>query len=217
MGTYQSLQPGIQKNMANDMQLDPTKSSTFNLGLQNALNSNALLKQRAASNLTGNMAASGFAGNSNAFQQAQLNRMGRAGSSMDAQSTNQNFLNYDMLRRQATGQSMNYRPLQTGQTGQSTQTTSGLGTWLPQVIGAGAQIGMGIATGGASTAASAATHAGMAGVGAGNAMASGSYFSDANPFTASANPFSNYAPPGVGQFGSTNSSYNPFNSYGGGR
>lgn len=213
MAQYQKFQPLISKNLENDMQLDPTKSSTFNLGLQNALTSNAELKHRAASNMVNNMASSGFAGNANAFQQAQLNRMSRAGSSMDAQSVNQNFLNYDMLRRQATGQAMNYRPLQTGQTGQSTTQTSGLGTWLPQVAGGALSFGTSLLnrnSGGDSSSSS----GGMS-TGAGNAMSNGTYFSNANPFTANPNPFNSFSPPGAGQFGSNTSAYNPFNFSGG--
>jgi hypothetical protein len=195
---YDPLQKGINDNLQQDMQTDPTKSSTFNLGLQSALRGNMLAKARASQNIFGNMQGSGFSGAMQPFQQAQINKAARAGGAMDAQAVNSNFMNYDMLRRQATGLAMNYRPLQTGQTSNSTQTTSGTGTWLPQVIGAGAQIGLGFATGGLSLAGSAAGKAagmGMAGTNAGASgggfispeMSSGSYFNNANPFTAGNN------------------------------
>lgn len=219
LNTFQGLQPGIQQNLTEDMKLDPTQSKTFNLGLQYAMKQNQMLKDRTKQNLMGNMQGSGFAGSVNPFQQAQMNKMSRAGMALDAQTTNQNYLNYDAMRRQTVANAMQYKPLQTGQTGQTTQTTSGLGTWLPQVIGAGAQIGLGIATAGTSTAASAGSKAasGLAGTASslggdiGNAaMSSGSYFSNANPFTAG-----NTGNMGLGMFNSN--AYPGANYFSGGR
>lgn len=199
---FDSLQKPIGENLTNDMQLDPTKSKTFNLGLQNALQGNAQLKNRAAQNFAGNMRASGFGEGNNAFQQAQMGRMGRAAGAMDSQAVNQNYMNYDMMRRQATQLSMGYHPLQTGQTTNTTEKTSGLGTWLPQVIGAGAQIGLGFATAGMSTAASAASKGASAGMGMAGTAASGmsNYFNSGNNFSANNGNF----------FGSSNGNmFNP--------
>lgn len=150
MNAYTGLQPNIASNWQNDMQLDPRKSSTFNLALQNAFNGNQRQVQNQMGNMFSNMRTGGFNGNMNAYTQSQLGRIGRFGAGLNAQSTNQNFLNYDMMRRQATAQAAGYRPLQTGAT--NTQQTSGLGTWLPQVIGAGASIAAGAMTGGMSGA-----------------------------------------------------------------
>lgn len=58
------------------------------------------------------------------------------------------LLQASQLRQQAIGRAGSFRPLQTGQT--QTQTQSGLGTWLPQVIGAGIKGAGMFATGGAS-------------------------------------------------------------------
>lgn len=190
--TFDTMQGPIGENMRQDMQTDPTKSTTFNLGLQNALKGNMLAKARASQNIFGNMQGSGFSGAMQPFQQAQINKAARAGGAMDANSVNANFMNYDMMRRQATQQAMGYRPLQTGQTSNTTQTTSGAGTWLPQVIGSAAQIGLGVATGGASLAAGAAMKGlgGFAGTqgslspGAGGVSGTPSYFSNSNPFIA---------------------------------
>lgn len=59
----------------------------------------------------------------------------RGVSSFGAQTNNNLLIGGAQMRNQAIGASMNYRPLQTG--GKQVQSTSGLGTWLPSVIGAG--------------------------------------------------------------------------------
>jgi hypothetical protein len=187
MTAFNSFQPQIQANWGQDMQLDPTKSSTFNIGLQNLLRGNASIKSRNMSNLFSNSIPQGSLGG--AFQQSQIAKIGRQSSAMDSAGINTNFLNYDAMRRQTVAQAAGFRPLQTGQT--TEEKTSGLGTWLPQVIGMGAQVGLMAATGGFSGAAGAAGKASSAGTklggavlgGAGQALSSGSYFTGGNSFT----------------------------------
>lgn len=95
---------------------------------------------------------SGLGGNAGTgWLQAQKARTGRANQSLRSQAQMSNI--QAALQRQigATGMGMSYSPLMTGQTssGKTTQETSGLGTWLPQVLGAGLGMATSMATMGA--------------------------------------------------------------------
>lgn len=85
------------------------------------------------------------------YFQSQLARSGRARAGASAQNVIQNKFLTDQIRRSMLPLAAAYRPLQTGGTFQSqgttTQTTGGLGTWLPQVMGGA----LGLATGGLSS------------------------------------------------------------------
>lgn len=130
---------------------NPFNNGFFNLGQgmgqaaaqkQGATNMNALRQ---------NMLTSGISGNAgNAFQLAQQGKIGRQTASMGAQSTMQNVLGALNRQMGATQMGMSFNPLLTGSSGQTTQTTSGLGTWLPQLAGTALGMGMGAMTGGAS-------------------------------------------------------------------
>lgn len=151
MSAFNAFTPQVQANWTQDMQLDPTKSSTYNLGLQKMQGAASQIAARNKENFFGNMTAGGYSGNNlSGVQQQGLMGLGMGASSLTANAFNQNYMNYDMLRRQTTSQAAGYKPLQTG--GTQTQTTSGLGTWLPQVVGAGLGAAAGFATGGLSTA-----------------------------------------------------------------
>jgi len=98
------------------------------------------------SNLLHNFGTSGTGGASGTlapFQQEMLQNQARANTGLQSQL---GFLNPVMnalgLQQNALGMAAGYRPLQTG--GTTTQSTQGLGTWLPQV----ANLGLGLATGG---------------------------------------------------------------------
>jgi spore coat protein U-like protein len=159
MNAFNALTPAVQQNWLNDMQLDFTKSKTFNLALQQGVGAAAAGGQRMVQNLGQNLLAGGFAGaNLGGVQLAQLAKIGRATSANQSNVFLQNALHYDQMRRQTAAIAGNYKPLQTGQT--TTEKTSGLGTWLPQVIGGGLQAAMAFGTGGASLAASGAAKAG---------------------------------------------------------
>lgn len=94
------------------------------------------------SNITRNMASGGFGSASSPFAAEMLANQGRANTGLQA---NLGFLNPVQnalaLQQWAGGLGAGYRPLQTGQT--QTQSTGGLGTWLPQVAG----MALGAATG----------------------------------------------------------------------
>jgi len=94
------------------------------------------------------------------YFQSQIARLGRSRAGASAQNVIQNKFFTDRSRQDMIRTGMQFRPLQTGGTFQSqgttTQKKSGLGTWLPQVIGAG----VGLATGGLSALAGGAAGAG---------------------------------------------------------
>lgn len=95
---------------------------------------------------------SGLGGNAGTgWLQAQMARTGRANQALRSQGQISNIM--AALQRQigATGMGMSYSPLMTGQSasGKQTTETSGLGTWLPQVLGAGLGMATSMATAGA--------------------------------------------------------------------
>jgi len=99
------------------------------------------------SNVMGNMAGQGFGGTSQPFTSEMMQNQARANTGTQAQlgflGPAQNALG---LQQSAMGQAAGFSPLQTGQ--QTTQQMTGLGSWLPQLIGgglSGATLGMGAA------------------------------------------------------------------------
>ena len=115
---------------------NPLSNGFFNLG--QGMGQAAAQKQGQTSMqaLMQNMKTSGLSGNSgNAFQMAQQSKIGRSTASAGAQSTMGNVLNALQRQMTATGMGMSFNPLLTGQSGSTTQTQGGLGTWLPQLIG----------------------------------------------------------------------------------
>lgn len=108
-------------------------------------NMQALLQNQKALGL-GGKAGQGWLG----AQQAQT---GRANQAMSSQANVSNVLAALQRQMAATGMGMSFSPQLTGQSGtfNQQQTTSGLGTWLPQLMGAGLSAGLGAMTGGASS------------------------------------------------------------------
>lgn len=162
--TFDKLQSPIAQVLTDYMK-DPLKATYFNNMLGMTLNQNSLIGARNIQNVGDQYKYLG-GGTSGALQAAR-ERVMRANSANDSNSFLQLLLNSENIRRQATGQAMAYNPLQTGQT--EVQKQSGLGTWLPQVIGAGLSGAAAFATGGASLAAK----AGMGALSAGSNLASG--------------------------------------------
>lgn len=116
-------------------QLDPTKTSGFNIGFQSLLNNANALSGRGIRNMTSNALATGMNPNSAMFN-AQLQRAGRAGSGLQANAFLNAFQNAQSQQNFAAQMASQYRPLQTGGTSHSTETTSGAGTWAPQLASA---------------------------------------------------------------------------------
>lgn len=146
MAFFQNLTPQLQRNLTADLQLDPTKSPVFNLALQWANRGVQSANQRMINSVMANMNLFGSGNNMNMAQQSLLARTGRATSANQSNAFLQNYINYDTLRRQETMNSLNYKPLQTGET--TTQKTSG--GWLGSALGAAVSIGLAPFTGGAS-------------------------------------------------------------------
>lgn len=115
------------------------------------------LGNRNMENFMQNMNAGGFSGsNLNALTASQLAKNSRATSGLQSNALLQNRLQMlnegNQMQQMALGEALSYRPLVTGGTssGQSTETTSGTGTWLPQLISAGIGAAAAPFTGGAS-------------------------------------------------------------------
>jgi len=136
MGALTPTLPGFMTN--------PFGSPQFGLEQQMGTRQAQGLGQQSMSGLLQNMTASGLQGgaSSPAGLEMQQNQ-GRANTGLQAQLGFMNpMMNALQRQQQAMQLGAGYRPLQTG--GTQTQSTGGLGTWLPQMIGAG----MGMATGG---------------------------------------------------------------------
>jgi hypothetical protein len=134
MNTYNAFQGATMGNLMS-MASNPLGSSYFQNQLAQQKNQAMQVGQRSQNNLLQNMrAGGGILSNSAGFMGAQLQRNNIANSTMQSNAFN-SAMGSALNNRTAAMMSMQaYQPLQTGQT--STQSTSGLGTWLPQVAGA---------------------------------------------------------------------------------
>src|SRR5574337_1640573 len=122
---------------------DPMKAGYLNMLLQQGLKGASQQGAVQQQNLMQNLAAGGFGGqNLNPFLQSQIGKIGRATSGMKAQDYMNTLLQGANLRMGAASQASGFGPLQPGST--QVQQQSGLGTWLPTVLGAG----LNFATGG---------------------------------------------------------------------
>jgi len=152
LSTYKQLISG-GGNVLSQYMNNPFGNAFYNMGLGQSMAGANQLGQQNINTLSNNMAISGLGGNSgNAFQQAMLSNIGRGNQSIRSQANIGNVMNALQRQMTATGMGMSFSPLLTGQKGQTTQTQSGLGTWLPQLLGTAASAGMAGLTGGASLA-----------------------------------------------------------------
>lgn len=159
MSAYNSLIPQMSSTISN-MMSSPLNNSMFQNQLAQNQQSAAQIGQRNISNIASNTrAGGGLLSGAGSFQTAQLNnamlsnsanQSGAFNSSLNTALSNRNF---------AVQSAEGFNPLQTG--ANTTQTKSGLGTWLPQVAGAA----LGAATGGLSTLGGAAASAAMGSLG----------------------------------------------------
>ncbi len=134
---------GAGSSAVSDEIRNPYGSMFFNQQLQ------MIRRQQGQSQLSGQQSlqqrAQAMGINPNSPQYfSQMNRLQRQGQGDTSRGYGNLLLGAANLRQGAIDAAMNFRPLQTGQTGQQTQTSSGLGTWLPQVAG----MGLSLATGG---------------------------------------------------------------------
>ncbi len=186
LNTYHGLQGGIGSTLSYFM----TPGRLQNAWMQQSNNAIGQIGNRMNSNTNSNLIAGGWGGgNQGAFQQAQLNRNMRATSNMQGNAFLNSLIQGSQLQLQATGMAQGYQPLQTGST--QDQTKSGLGTWLPQLAGAGLGLGSSFLSGGIGAAPSMGALnniGGLAGSSFGAAGNLGNQIFNGNP--------SAYAPPG---------------------
>jgi len=186
LGTYQNLTGSAGKVLSGYMN-NPFGNPFFNLGAQFAQKGASQQGQNNINAMTQNMLTSGLGGQAGAgFKMAQLGKIGRSNASMMSQANLGNVM--QALQRQlgAAGTGLAFQPLMTGtsSTGQETQTKSGLGTWLPQLLSTGIGAAMAPFTGGASMLGP--TMGGSMGGGMASAMAQGA----PSPFNLPGNSFS---------------------------
>lgn len=167
-------------NTLQDYMKDPLKASYFQnqVGIMNRFsqqsglrNINALLGQRG---MMGGGATPGWLS-------SNIGRIGRQTGASQSQNVLQALMNAESRRYSAAGNALSYRPLQTGQ--HSEEQTSGLGTWLPQVIGMGASAALAFGTGGASMAAKGLSTGAKLGIAGGSAAANTFFNRGSNGYT----------------------------------
>ena len=141
---YNTLIPQASGVMGQFMQ-DPMKSIFFNNQLAMGNKQIDRGNQSQIATLLNNMRGMG-GGGMNPFMLSMLAQGNRTASGNKADLLRALLGQATQARMGAAQQGMGFQPLQTGQT----QKTSGLGTWLPQVIGAGLGAATSFATGGAS-------------------------------------------------------------------
>lgn len=199
--TYNDLIGAGGKQLLGDIK-NPFGNPLYQLGLGQSMKG---ASQGAANNqgvLQSIMKTSGMGGTAGqGFQAGQQTQMGRANQSMFSQANLGNIMSAMQRQMAATGMGMSFSPQMTGQSGtsSSTQTTSGLGTWLPQLLSSAAGMGMGALTGGMSKA----MNPDSSGGGGGSFMGS----TAAGTFP-NGSPFSGFTP----QSGLSGAPVNPFSA-----
>jgi hypothetical protein len=149
LALYKKLTQG-GGNVLSQYMNNPFGNAWYNLGLGQSMRGATQLGQQNINALTNNMRVSGIGGGAgNAFQQAMMSNIGRGNQALRSQANMGNVFQALQRQMQATGMGMSFNPLLTGETGKSTQTQSGLGTWLPQLIGTLGGAAMGAFGGGA--------------------------------------------------------------------
>jgi hypothetical protein len=135
MGSYNTLMSQFGPLLSGFMN-NPFGTQQFKMGQQLGNSQAQNLNQTATSGLINNMTGSGMAGGaSNPAAAEMLQNQARQGTNTTA---NLGFIqptqNALQMQQNAIGTAANFKPLQTG--GTNTQSTQGLGTWLPQLAGA---------------------------------------------------------------------------------
>lgn len=133
------------------MMQNPFGNVGYKLGLGESQKGATALGNQSIQALMQGMRTSGIGGQAgNAFQTAQMGQIGRANQGLRSQGQIANIMNAFQRQMGATGVGMSFSPQITGSsgTGSQTQSTSGTGTWLPQLLGAGLGMGMSAMTGG---------------------------------------------------------------------
>jgi hypothetical protein len=185
LGNYNSwasqLMPMLQGMMSN-----PFGSPSFNMNLQQQTKAANALGQRTMQNSMHSFGSQGL-GTTGGAMTSLMSKMSRYGSNVQMQGYNNAFNQAQSNQWNAASLGSNFfgNPLVTGNT--STEKTSGLGTWLPQLLGAGLGGLSAFATGGMSAIGKTAGAAGAAAGGVGGLAGSlGSVGGSASGFSPSA-------------------------------
>jgi hypothetical protein len=176
MTAYNAFQPQAQ-NVLSEYAKPLDTNAFFKTNLQLALGNTQTLGRRNMDNLL--LRTNLFNGNApSGFAQSLLATQTRNNSALDASAWLTAMTQAESDRKWATTNMLGYRPLQTGQTQDSVEKTSGLGTWLPQVVGAG--LGIASAFMNPMSAAGAGKTAGGGGGGFGGFAMNNSFLSPGN-------------------------------------
>lgn len=159
MAAYNSLIPSFAST-TNALMNSPLNNSFFQNQLAQSQSSASQVNQRNIANTGSNLRASGglLGGGAGGFQTASLNNAMLSNSTNSSNAFNSSLNGALQNRNFALQSAEGFNPLQTG--ANTTQSKSGLGTWLPQVAGAA----LGAATGGMSTLAGSAVSAGYSAI-----------------------------------------------------
>lgn len=152
LATYQNLTGGGGKVLS-DYINNPFGNAFYGLGQGQSQKGAAAAGNNSQQAMQSQIKTGGLNGRAGAgFNAAQSARIGRSNLGIMSQANQGNVMQALQRQLTATGMGMSFNPLLKGETGSSntTQTTSGLGTWLPQLLGAAAGAAGGFATGGAS-------------------------------------------------------------------
>jgi hypothetical protein len=194
MNNYQNWM-GQLSPMLTQMMNNPFGSPSFNMNLQQSTKAANLLGQRGIQNAMQNFGGQGLGTTGGAFS-SLLQKAGQYGSNLQQQGFNTAFnqaqtnqWNAASLGTQAFG-----NPLVTG--GTSTQSTGGLGTWLPQVLGGGLSALIGASMGGGAGVSQGAMNSAISGLPT-STGGSGGYGQFFNP---------------MGSYGSSGTTPSPFTS-----
>jgi len=133
LNAYNAFQPQIMSQLM-QMAQNPLGNSYFQHQLAQQQSAAQQISQRSQSNSLQNLrTGGGVLSNSGGVAASLINRNQMQGSALQSNAFN-SAMNSALQNRNMALMSMeSYQPLQTGST--STQSTSGLGTWLPQVAG----------------------------------------------------------------------------------
>jgi hypothetical protein len=149
-GIYNQLISGGSRVLGGYMN-DPFGNPAYTMGAAQSQRGAQQAGQNNMSALAQNMLTSGISGQAGAgFKQAQMAQTGRANQAMSSQANVQNVMQALQRQMMAAGTGLSFSPQLTGQSGNFTQSQSqsGLGTWLPQLLGGLGGLAMGGMTGG---------------------------------------------------------------------
>lgn len=155
MANYSSWMSQLSP-MLSQMMSNPFGSPSFNMNLQQQTKAASALGQRSLQNSMQSFGAQGLGTTGGAMQQL-MSQMSRYGSNLQMQGYNNAFnqAQTNQWNAASLGSNVFGNPLVTGNT--QVQKTSGLGTWLPQVLSGGLSALTGLADMGSSSGSNANT------------------------------------------------------------